>query len=564
MSLETPQKNERTSLLPQVLLDPSQAPDTTENLHFRAIDPRQFRWLLTCVICAYTLAFFDSTLMASSHPVITSYFHASNAASWMSTVFYLTSTVSQPLYGRISDVIGRRPVYLFAIAMFGLATGWCALAPTVGSFIAARAFCGFGAGGVIAMSGILISDVVKLEFRGIYQSYLNGSYGFGCGLGAALGGLLCDRLGWRAAFGIQIPFIAAFMVLALFSTPSHLGPNLAQSQGVGMSGAFRSFDYLGAVVLTITVTSCIMGINLGGNVFPWTHPIVLISLLLFVIAAIVLVVVEKRATRPMLPLPLLSTFPNGNLMWSNFFLTILTAAVMFNVPLFLQAVKQMTPTASGLFMISPLVGVSIFSVISGFFINKTREMKPMMVMGVLASLVGVTTSTLLAPNTPEWALVLLIPWASIGQGFMFPSTTVAALAVNDQGEQAMVITTLNLVRNLGAIMGVATSSWILQTSLPIYLQNMVSGDDSVKREIIDHVRKSVAAIAGLSNEHKWEVIAAYSKALRTSFAFAFIFAGIAAFLVLPMKIPRLPRTGDEPPKVECRGRSNSIVGVDHC
>jgi nitrate/nitrite transporter NarK len=109
-------------------------------------------WLIYApVLFQYFVATFDSTLMASSHPVITSYFHSSNSASWLSTAFMLTSTAFQPLFGRVSDTIGRRPMYLFALVMFAGTTAWCALAQSMVSFIVARAFCGLGAGGVMAM-----------------------------------------------------------------------------------------------------------------------------------------------------------------------------------------------------------------------------------------------------------------------------------------------------------------------------------------------------------------------------------------------------------------------------
>ena len=103
------------------------------------------------ILLQYFVAMFDSTLMASAHPVITSYFNSSNAASWLSTAFMLTSTSFNPLFGRASDTFGRRPLYLFALTMFAVTTTWCALAQSIGSFIAARAFCGLGAGGVMAM-----------------------------------------------------------------------------------------------------------------------------------------------------------------------------------------------------------------------------------------------------------------------------------------------------------------------------------------------------------------------------------------------------------------------------
>jgi len=162
--------NETTSLL-KSNGHPRTAAD--KNVHYHNIDGTRFRFLFGSIIFGTTIAFFDSTLMASSHPVITSYFHTSNSASWLSTVFFLTSTVFLPLNGRISDTIGRRPVFLFAIFMFFISTAWCAAAQSIGSFIAARAACGLGAGGVISMAAILTSDVVKIEYRGIYQSYFN-------------------------------------------------------------------------------------------------------------------------------------------------------------------------------------------------------------------------------------------------------------------------------------------------------------------------------------------------------------------------------------------------------
>lgn len=126
-------------------------------------DPALFRVIFGGVLLVYFIANFDGTIMASSHPVITSYFHSSNQASWLSTAFLLTSTAVQPIVGRLSDTIGRKPPYLFAMAVFTLATVWCALAGSMMSFILARAVCGLGAGGMMSMGSIVISDMVNIE-----------------------------------------------------------------------------------------------------------------------------------------------------------------------------------------------------------------------------------------------------------------------------------------------------------------------------------------------------------------------------------------------------------------
>lgn len=115
------------------------------------VTPAKFWIMYAPILLVYFVATFDSTLMASSHPVITSYFHSSNSASWLSTVFMLTSTTFQPLYGRLSDTFGRRLLYIFSLTIFGATTAWCGLAQSMTGFIVARAFCGLGAGGVMAM-----------------------------------------------------------------------------------------------------------------------------------------------------------------------------------------------------------------------------------------------------------------------------------------------------------------------------------------------------------------------------------------------------------------------------
>lgn len=197
--------------------------DTGYAARFINLSPARFWLIFAGILLGYLIAFFDATLMASSHPVITSYFHASNSASWLSTAFLLTSTAFLPLFGRISDTFGRRPVYLFSIIVFFLTTVWCAVAQSIGSFIAARAFCGLGAGGVLSLGMILSSDMVRLEYRGVYQSYINLVLGAGGCLGLVFGGYLCEKVGWRGAFFVQLPFIFVYFFVAAWTTPADLG-----------------------------------------------------------------------------------------------------------------------------------------------------------------------------------------------------------------------------------------------------------------------------------------------------------------------------------------------------
>ena len=126
-------------------------------------DPVRFRLIFAVILASLFTGSFDGTIMASSHPVITSHFHAANSASWLSTSYLLTSTATQPLLGRLSDAMGRKPLFLLCSFIFVLSTLWCALAGTIESFIAARAVCGIGSGGAMTIGSILPSDLVPIE-----------------------------------------------------------------------------------------------------------------------------------------------------------------------------------------------------------------------------------------------------------------------------------------------------------------------------------------------------------------------------------------------------------------
>ena len=377
--------------------------------------------------------------------------------------------------GRLSDTFGRRPLYLAGLLFLAATTAWCAAAQSIGSFIAARAFCGIGAAGVLSMGNVMTNDLVSIEVRGTYQAYINLFYGGGSACGAAFGGFLCDKLGWRMTFAIQVPFLAALLISAFFSTPSTLGPNLAKRSGLGIRDAMKGFDIAGSVLLTGSVAFLILGLNLGGNIYPWQHPIVIVSLIIAFIAGGVLVYVESRAQRAVMPLPMLFSQPRGNLVFNNFFAQIGMNTILFNAPLYFQAVKLETASVSGFRLAGPSIALTICGVSAGFIMTATGRMKWLIVTGSVSMLIGATCLSSMWDNIPSWlATIFLVP-SSVGQGLSFPATSLAVLATSSQEDQAVMTSTLILWRSLGIVMGVSFSSLILQNALTAYLEQLVTG-----------------------------------------------------------------------------------------
>ncbi|KAG0652500.1 putative transporter [Hyphodiscus hymeniophilus] len=481
-------------------------------------------------------ACFDSTIMVSSHPVITSYFHSSNSASWLSTAFLLTSTSFQPLFGRLSDTIGRKPPMIFTLSVFLLATVWCALAQSMTSFIAARALCGLGAGGTITLGSIITGDLVPIEIRGAYQSYINLVFGVGSMLGAALGGAIADHLGWRWEFGIQVPSLFICLLIAWFTIPRNLGLAEGVKQKTLLE-AMKLFDFKGSILLTTSITSLILGINLGGNVFSWTHPLVIVSLAIFAICFPLFIYVESIVPLPIMPLAFLIHNPRAGLIISNAIGAIIANAVTFNIPLFFQAVLLESATSSGLRLVIPSAAASIVGTGTGFAITYTKRLKWPLMCGVVLLFAGSVGLSAMGRGMPNWAYMMFMVPSSMGQGFMFPASFMAVLAVSEQAEQAVVTSTLVLWRSLGMVLGVASSSLVLQNALLHYLNEYVVGPD--KDRVILEVRTSVQAIHKLEPVYREQVIDAYAASLRATFIMAAVLSAVTVLITVRLRLPRL-------------------------
>lgn len=350
----------------------------------------------------------------------------------------------------------------------------------------------------------MINDLVPIEIRGTFQAYINIFFGLGSASGAAFGGVLCDLLGWRGAFGIQIPPVVVCLVIAVVTTPADLGPNLAKTSDKPVLKILRGFDWAGSFFLTSFVAALILGLNLGGNVFPWKHPLVITALVMSVVTAAILVYVESKAERPVMPLPLLFSSPRGNMVFSNFFAQMGFNTVIFNAPLYFQAVKLDSPTTSGFRLAPPAFFLTIFGVSTGYYITWTGRLKAPQVAGGIFMLLGSILLTSIWPGIPPWVVVCFMVPLSIGQGLTFPASTIGTLATSPREEQAVMTSTLSLWRSLGTVMGVAISSLILQNVLETSLEAYVTGPD--KQQVIDLARKSVRAIGGLDDMHRQQGI----------------------------------------------------------
>lgn len=231
---------------------------------------------------------------------------------------------------------------------------------------------------------------------------------------------------------------------------------------------------------------------MGGNIYAWSHPLVIASLVGFCVCVALFVWAESRVALPIMPLHFLTRNPCAGLILSNFFSSIVMNAIMFNIPLFFQAVLLESATSSGLRLIVPSIAASAIGTATGFLITGTKRLKPFLVLGGLFYIVGTAALCTMQKGLPDWAYLLFLVPQSIGQGFSFPTTSLTVLAISEQREQAVVTSTLILWRSIGQVLGVATSSLVLQNALFLNLESMVSGpgkeDVNMMSPLHDHFR----------------------------------------------------------------------------
>lgn len=490
-------------------------------------------WIIfSALIAGMLLSSLDQTIVSTAMPTIVGQLGGVEHQAWITTAYLLATTIVMPIYGKFGDVLGRRNLFLIAIALFTIASVGCAFAGDFWSFVTFRALQGLGGGGLMILSQAIIADIVPANERGKYMGPLGAVFGLSAVAGPLLGGFFVDHLTWQWAFYINIPVGIAAFAIAWFALT------------LPSKKATKKIDVLGVVMLSLATTGLIFFTDFGGDKdFGWG------SLQTWLIGAGMLVAIagfiwaEAKADDPIIPLSLFRNpiFINATAIGLTLGLGMFSAIGF--IPTFLQMASGTSAAASGLLMLPMMAGLMGTSIYSGIAISKTGKYKAFPIVGAAVTALAMTAFTTLTADTPIWLICVYLFFFGAGLGLIMQVIVLVVQNAVPPEEIGTATSTNNYFREVGAALGVAVFGTIFTNSLSEKLtavfQGAGSADAGAATATLDP-----QTLATLPDAVRDGIVTAYADSLAPVFWYLIPFIVLALLLAIFLKqIPLSDQSG---------------------
>ncbi|KAI0663054.1 MFS general substrate transporter [Cubamyces menziesii] len=516
----------------------TQSPEPADPPVLNKVSRADLMWVLAGLWSAVFLGALDGTIVATLLSPIGSYFNESNRSSYIGTSYLLSVCCFTPLYGRLSDILGRKGAMLLALSFFGSGTLFCGLAPSMDALIAARAIAGMGGGG---LSSVAVTDLIPLRQRGLYQGMTNILFGLGAGLGGPLGGWMNDALGWRSAFLLQMPILVFSFVLVALKVSIRL-PDEIENQPV--RAKLRRIDVLGSFTLVGMVGCLLLGLSLKSTEeLPWAHPLIWGLLLASVVFGGAFIWVETcYSPYPVMPMHLVKQRTPFFVSLSNFFGSVAAFSMIYNVPLVrmhllphsvrLERTLHRTSVRRLNFAVRSQFRREAY-LPDGEVMRRTGKLYSLTLCSCLLTVVAATLVALWNENSATWHLWLDVMPQGFGMASVITTTLIAMIASVSREDIAVATGITYLFRTTGQVIGVSLSGALLQAILTAKLRERIHGPHAVE------VRPE------LSPELRKAAVDSYADALRVVFICQAAINFICFLCCLPIQENPLPGSHEE-------------------
>ena len=410
---------------------------------------------------AMLVAALDQTIVATALPQIVSSLKGLSYFSWVTTAYLLTSTVTVPIYGKLSDIYGRRGLFLLSIGIFLVGSMLSGLSQNMTELILFRGLQGIGAGAMMVNAMAVIGDIFTPQERGRYQGFMGGIFGLATIIGPFLGGWITDHYSWHWIFYINVP-IGILAIAVLASSMPKIVHNIKD----------RSIDYLGALLIMVFLVPLLLAFVWGGSQYPWGSWQI-IGLFVVAVAALVgFVITEHKVHEPILS-P--SLFRNKVFTYSNlavFFSAMgMFGAIMF-IPLFAQGVVGISATNSGAILMPMMIGMMITSAVGGQIISRSGNYKILGIIGMTIATIGVFLFVNVGIATSSTTLTLRMIILGMGLGATMPIFILAVQNAFPRERLGELTAAVQLFRSLGGTVGTAIFGGVMNAELASRLTNI--------------------------------------------------------------------------------------------
>jgi EmrB/QacA subfamily drug resistance transporter len=423
----------------------------------------QLRLLIGALVTGMLLAALDQMIVSTAMPTIVRSFHGIDHYSWVITAYLLASTASTPLYGKLSDLYGRRPVVFFALGAFMLGSLLAGAARNMTWLIASRGVQGLGAGGLGTMAYIVLADVVEARERARYQGLFGLAYGLASVAGPLVGGYFAEH-NWRWIFLVNLP--VAVVVLLVSFRVLRLLPHRPREHRI---------DWWGALLLVLAVCSVLLALSWGGREYPWRSAPVLGLFAAGAVLAVVFLAVQAGVAEPIVPLALFRRATFSLAIAACFVFGFCLFGTVVFMQLYFQVARAASPMRSGLLMVPLMAGLLVASIGSGRLINRVGRYKWSPVAGACATTAGVWLLSRLSEDTAMWRASTAVLVLGLGLGLALQPLVLAAQTTLDPRAAGAGTSTATFFRSLGGAAGVATLGAVLTNRLAAGLPGSGTG-----------------------------------------------------------------------------------------
>ena len=510
-------------------------PETDIEARPGGLTHRQILTVFVGLMLGMLVAALSQTIVATALPTIVGELGGQEQLAWVVSATLLASTASTPIWGKLSDLYGRKIMFQSAIGLFLVASLAAGFAQDMPQLIGIRAVQGLGVGGLMALSQAIIGDIVSPRERGRYQGYIGSVFGISTVAGPLIGGFVVEHLDWSWTFWIGIPIglVALIVVERVMKFP--------------FPKRKHSIDWLGAFFIVAGVSAVLLLLSLGGKEWDWNSWQTWGLAAVAVVAVIAAVWQERRASEPIMPPHLFGNHTFVLTSLAGFIVGVAMFGAIIFLPQYLQIVQAQSPTASGLLTLPMMVGMLGTSISSGRIITRTGRYKMFPVAGLLIAAVGVFLLSRLTVDTSLWLAGIYMFVTGAGLGLVMQVLVLAVQNAVPHRDLGVATSGATFFRSMGGAVGTAVFGALLSNRLADTIPQAMR-DAGIPADQLDAAGSATAAtpadIAALPEPFHGAVVQGFADALQTTFLAAVPFAVLGFLIVLFLKeLPLRRHTG---------------------